>query len=140
MLDLRTEWSQDIAEIVWNWNTYAPPPICILAEVGISGAQWIQDDVPRLHNACRDLSPERVPWMSTLKIVKDPLEQVEILTFFGSVWEPGQRENVSVATKAYKAQFDSSLWAVGGMDPEMEQHRNVLQTFFLRCWRQRPYL
>jgi hypothetical protein len=74
LLDLRPEWSQDIADIVCNWNNFAPPPICLLAEVGISGAQWIQDDVPSLHDAYRDLSRERVPWMSTLKIVKDPLE------------------------------------------------------------------
>jgi hypothetical protein len=36
LLDLRPEWSQDIAEIVWNWNNSAPPHICLLAEVGIS--------------------------------------------------------------------------------------------------------
>jgi hypothetical protein len=78
--------------------------------------------------------------MSTLKIVKYPLEQAERLAFFGWVWEPGQTANVSVATKADKAQVDLSLWAIGGMDPEMEQHRNIIRTFFLRCWRQRLYL
>jgi hypothetical protein len=127
-------------EIVAIWNNSAPPPICLLAEVRISGAQWIQDDVPSLHDAYRDLSRERVPWMSTLKIVKEPLEQVEILVFFGWLWEPGKTANVSVATKAYKAQVYLSLWAVRGMDPEMEQHRNVLRTFFLRCWRRPLYL
>jgi hypothetical protein len=132
LLDLRSEWYQDIAEIVCKWNT-SLPPIRLLAEVGISGAQWIHDDVPSLHYAYRDLSRERVPWMSTLNIVKDPFEQVERLAFFGWVWEPGQTANVSMATKADKAQVDLSLWAVGGMDPEMEQHRNVLRTFFLRC-------
>jgi hypothetical protein len=96
--------------------------------------------VPSLHDACRDLSHERVLWMSTLKIVNEPLEQVERLTFFGWVWEPGQTANVSVATNADKAQVDLSLWAVGVMDPEKEQHRNVLRTFFLRCWRRRLYL
>jgi hypothetical protein len=45
-----------------------------------------------------------------------------------------------VANKADKAQVDLSLWAVQGMDTEMEQHRNVLRTFFLRCWRRRLYL
>jgi hypothetical protein len=74
LLDVRPEWSQDIAEIVWNWNNSAPSPICLLAEVGISGARWIQDDVSSLHDAYRDLSRERVPWISTLKIVKDALE------------------------------------------------------------------
>jgi hypothetical protein len=48
--------------------------------------------------------------------------------------------NVSVATKADKAQVDLSLWAVGGMDPEIEKHQNVLITFLLRCWRRRLYL
>jgi hypothetical protein len=71
--------------------------------------------------------------MINFKIVKDPLEQVERLAFFGWVWEPGQTGNVSAATKAVKAQVDLSLWAVRGMDPEMEQHRNFLRTFFLRC-------
>jgi hypothetical protein len=71
--------------------------------------------------------------MSSLKIVKDPLEQVERLAFFGWVWEPGQTENVYVATKADKAQVDLSLCTVGGMDPEMDQYRNFLRTFFLRC-------
>jgi hypothetical protein len=78
--------------------------------------------------------------MSTLKIVKDPIEKVERLTFFCWVWEPWKTENVSVATKSDKAQADLSLWEVGGMDPEMEQHLNVLRTFFLRCWRRRLYL
>jgi hypothetical protein len=69
LLDLRPEWSQDISEIVWNWNNSVPPPIRLLAEVGISGAQWIQDDVPILHDAYRDLSRERVQWTSTLNRV-----------------------------------------------------------------------
>jgi hypothetical protein len=37
LLDLRPEWSQDIAEIVWNWTNSVPPHIRLLAEVGISG-------------------------------------------------------------------------------------------------------
>jgi hypothetical protein len=41
--------------------------------------------------------------MSTLNIVKDPLEQVERLVFFGWVWEPGQMAIFYVATKADKA-------------------------------------
>jgi hypothetical protein len=85
-------------------------------------------------------SCKRVPWMITLKIVKDPLEQVERLTFFGWIWEPGQTANVSVATKADKAQVDLSLWEVRVMDPKMEQHEKFLQTFFLRCWRRHLYL
>jgi hypothetical protein len=92
LLDLRPEWSQDIAEIVWNWNNSAPPHIRLLAEVGISGAQWIQDYVPSLHYACRDLSRERVPWMSTLKIVKDPLEQDERLLFLAGYGNQGKRQ------------------------------------------------
>jgi hypothetical protein len=34
-----------------------------------------------------------------------------------------------MATKVDNAQVDLSLWSVGGMDPEMEQHLNVLRTF-----------
>jgi hypothetical protein len=40
LLDLRPEWYQYIAEVVCNWNT-SLTPICLLAEVGISGTQWI---------------------------------------------------------------------------------------------------
>jgi hypothetical protein len=51
-----------------------------------------------------------------------------------------QTANISVAAKAEKDQVYLSLWEVGGMDPEMEQHINVLRKFFLRCWRRRLYL
>jgi hypothetical protein len=78
--------------------------------------------------------------MSTLNIVKDPIEQVERLTLFGWVWEPGQTATVSVATKSDKAQVYLALSEVGEMDPETEQHQNVLRIFFLRCWRRRLYL
>jgi hypothetical protein len=43
------------------------------------------------------------------------------------LWQPNQT-------------IDLSLWAVGLMDTETELHRNVLRTFFLRCWRRRLYL
>jgi hypothetical protein len=66
--------------------------------------------------------------------------QIERLSYFGWVWEPHQAANVSVPTKADKAELDLSLWAVGGDNVQMKEHRAAIFKLLFRCWMRRLYL
>jgi hypothetical protein len=50
LFDLRPEWAENISQYFCTWNDVSPPPIRLLAEVGITGALWIKqaDSVKRV--------------------------------------------------------------------------------------------
>ena len=81
LLDLRTNWADDIFTEVSNWNCRYPPPVQLLDEISTAGAYWLRtfDSVQKdLPVNFRETQP---PWLSTARYVEDPTMQIESLAF-----------------------------------------------------------
>jgi hypothetical protein len=140
LFDLLPEWAENISQEFCTWNDGSPPPIRLLAEVGITGALWIKqvDSVKREPQL--DLRRSRPPWTSVAGRVANIENQIERLAYFGWVWEPRQAGEVSTATKDDIAGIDFSLWDIGGESRKMETARQTIRKLLFRCWIRRLYL
>jgi hypothetical protein len=128
IIDLRSDWSTALVQIVWKWNDGALPPLRLLAEIGIIRGVWLLSQQSNLKAPELDFHCNRPSWLpDSPKKVSAP-EQVEILAYFGWVWEPSQAE-VSTATNGDYAKVDLSLWAVGGNGNDLERARKKIRDF-----------
>ena len=88
LLDLRTEWADNITIEVISCNYREPPPIRIISEISIAGDYWLRtldlvQNPPTLY--FRDSCP---PWLSTAGSTEYPTMKIEGLAFFSWLWEP----------------------------------------------------
>jgi hypothetical protein len=133
IIDLRSDWSTALVQIVWKWNDGALSPLLLLTEIGIIGGVWWISQQSNLKAPELDFRCIRPTWLSDSPKKLSAPEQVERLAYFGWVWEPSQAE-VSTTTKYDDEKVDLSLWAVGGNDNDLERARKKIRDFLFIHW------
>lgn len=139
--DLRKDCGAALVPSMWRWNAGQSPPLRMLLEGVLARLDYLKAYVgwsaplecEASESKINDLGRARPPWLG----LSPQSDQVEQRLYFGWQWGAEEVEDTVVATKADSAGVDLALWAIGGDEEGMEQHRHVLRNMLLRRWKRR---
>jgi hypothetical protein len=100
-------------EEFWKRNHGQAPPLRLLCEIGIVGAEWLNYTSTSMKNEQQDWRKNIPSWLGVPGDRLGENKSIERLYYFGWVWEPESINEVTVATKDVESRIDVLLWAVG---------------------------
>ena len=133
IINLRTYWAGVIVEEFGKWNHGHEPPLCLIFEIGIVGAAWLNYTTYSIEDSQRDWRTNIPYWLGIPGDCLGENKLIKRLDDFGWVWEPYPINEVTVTTKYDEVNIDVSLWYIGCKGEHTENSRDLLGNL-LFCW------
>jgi hypothetical protein len=95
IIDLLTNWAEELVDECWKWNHGQAPPLRLLCEIGIVGAEWLNYTSTSMKNEQQDWRTNLPSWLGAPGDRLGENKSIERLYYFG--WE--SINEVTVATK-----------------------------------------